>query len=32
MKFPRHNQSPETLAESGRSYNVSSWTIARLAP
>jgi hypothetical protein len=30
MIFRRNGQSHETLAETGRSYNVSGWTIARL--
>jgi DNA invertase Pin-like site-specific DNA recombinase len=28
----RRDHSEETLAEIGRSYNVSGWTVARLAP
>jgi hypothetical protein len=28
----RRDHGEETLAEIGRSYNVSGWTIARLAP
>ena len=30
MNFCRRDQSPEPLAEIGRSYKVSGWTIARL--
>jgi hypothetical protein len=30
MSFRRRDHGEETLAEIGRSYNVSGWTIARL--
>ena len=30
MSFRRRDQGDETLAEIGRSYNVSGWTIERL--